>query len=288
MQNNALDQLPQEYLTKIHSIIPLFKAKKVVVAFSGGIDSTLVVYLAKNYAANVIAVLINSPMTPSIELQNARNFTNKFEIPLEILEINTLNTPEIVANTPDRCYFCKAGILKRLEAFAKDQKFDVVMDGTNYSDRGLIRAGLKALKESHVISPLAEATLTKSEIIIISRLLDLPSRDIPSQACLASRIPFKIPLTAELLSMIDQAENQIREVLTDYKSNIRVRIHPINALEDKNQIYLARIEAEDEVVIKLQEKEIRTQILKKLTNIGFIFVTIDLNGFESGSMHKTL
>lgn len=284
VNQNDIGLLSELLQKKIVVIADIFRNKTVVVAFSGGIDSSLVCVFAKFYAKNVQAVIISSPMTPSQELKQASTFSTTLGIPLEVLSIDTLSNPKIASNLPDRCYYCKKEILATLERYRQSKKFDLLVDGTNYSDLSLVRAGLKALKESEAKSPLAIAKISKSEIIEISRTLKLPSAEIPSQACLASRIPFNVPLSKDILQIIDQAEQGVRQILNDFHSNLRVRIHPV---ADSKQ-FLARIEAGDNIWQIVTDPEKRKKIVDLLTQIGFIFCTIDLDGFHSGSMDKAL
>ena len=141
-----------------------------------------------------------------------------------------------------------------------------------------------ALQESHTRSPLAEAEITKPEIREISQALNLPSFNLPSQACLASRIPFYTPITAELLKLVDEAEQFIRELLQDNTIPLRVRVHPLG--DDGKK--LARIEGDQRIFTALNDPEIREQILSKMGELGFTFTTVDLEGFITGKMHRII
>ena len=276
--------LPELFATKVDKIRAQLAGKKIVVAFSGGIDSTLIAYLANQFGKKIIAVLINAPTTPSIERENARNFAKLLGFPYDEIEVDSLALPDISQNTCDRCYFCKGAILSRMEEYATENGFDLVVDGTNYSDLGQIRPGLRALKESNAQSPLAEAELTKPEIVQISKILDLPTQNVPPQACLASRVPFDIPLTPSLLEKIDRGERYLREQLNCFTAPLRVRVHQLSPTEK----FIARIELEEEQMLKILEPEIRHQVLQEFSNLGFIYTTLDLQGFKSGSMHAML
>jgi uncharacterized protein len=291
--------------SKLQIIASLFKDKSIIIAYSGGIDSTLVCYLAKIYGYKMIAIHGSSALTPHQELIQAQKFAEKIAFPIEIISINPLSSLDIMQNSLNRCYFCKKLILARLEEYRKENQFDLVVDGTNYSDLSLTRAGLKALQESQVKSPLAIAQITKEEIIELTRMLELPSTDIPSQACLASRIPFGIQLNANLLKKIDVAEEILRTYLKP-TTTLRVRVHPLNyqfhnqpqpqlQTQHNSQIqpqngdkFLVWIESDNSFIDLIQNTEIRKNILEKLKKLGFVYITLDLDGFSSGSMHKLL
>jgi uncharacterized protein len=277
-------QLPYSIQPKIMKIEALFQGKKIIAAFSGGIDSSLVVYLANLFGQAVYAIIIKSPLTPGSELQNAAKFCEILGISLEELEINILENEHVQSNSLRRCYYCKSGILKQLESIAAKKGYDLVVDGTNLSDLDEDRPGLQALKESNVISPLALAEITKAEVLGLTALLDLPSKDIPSMACLASRVPFETPLTSILLERIDKAENYIRTLSGDWKSPLRVRIH---TLPPSNKI-LGRIEASWPLMEIIVRPEFREKISTELLGLGFTFITVDLSGFKSGSMHQSI
>jgi len=232
-------EIPEFLKEKIRYIKNFFKGKKVLVAYSGGIDSTLIMFLAKEYGKEVKGVLIHSPLTPTQEINQAKHFSVLLKVPLIIHELNSLLISEIHENLPNRCYYCKKGILEIMNNIANEQGYDLIIDGTNYSDLNLNRPGLLALKESNVKSPLAEGKFTKSDIISLTQILSLPSENISSQACLASRIPFNMEITEELLIKIDKAEIYLRKQIKDSSIPIRVRVHK---LLPSNHL-LARIES---------------------------------------------
>ncbi len=276
--------LPEDLRKKITVIQELFRSQKVLVAFSGGVDSSLVLFFAKTFAKKTEGLLFVSPMTPSQERSNASNVAKEIQVPMQELTINPLHNENIRANTTRRCYYCKQAILTTLEQFAKEHGWDLCADGTNFSDQRLPRPGLQALQESVVYSPLALAQLTKEEIIQISTLLKLPSARFPSQACLASRIPFDLALTEPLLMMADKAERFLRTLLENDNDPLRVRIQQLHP----SKVYLARIEAGQWLFEAVTDQKIRTQIDRKLKDLGFTFVTYDLAGFQSGSFHQVI
>jgi pyridinium-3,5-biscarboxylic acid mononucleotide sulfurtransferase len=276
--------LSPEIQEKLDKIKTIFTDQRVIVGYSGGMDSTLMCYLAKLYAVDVLPVIVNDPTTPSQELRQADEFTKLFGIPLRVIELDTLDIPEFSQNSPDRCYYCKQNLLTALEKIAEEEDYTMVVDGTNFSDLSDTRPGLRALQESHTRSPLAEAEITKPEIKEISKALNLPSFNLPSQACLASRVPFYTPITLAMLKTIDEAEQFIRDLLQDNSIPLRVRIHPLGTDGKK----LARIESDERFFSALADSKIRNQILVKFVELGFTFTTLDLEGFITGKMHRII
>ncbi len=260
----------------------MFNGKKILVAFSGGIDSTLILYFAREFGEETKGVLIHSPLIPTQEINQAKQFSTFLEVPLMIKEVNTLLIPEIHKNLPNRCYHCKKRIIEILNEIANEEGYDLIIDGTNYSDLNLHRPGLFALEESNIKSPLAEGKFTKSDIISLTQILSLPSENISSQACLASRIPFNMKITEDLLTKIDNAEIFIRKLINNSKIPIRVRVHKLSPSDH----LLARIESDQCLVELINSRETREEIDSRLKKIGFTYVTIDIFGFSSGSMDK--
>jgi uncharacterized protein len=277
-----LESFSYEIREKIEKIEIQLSGMKILVAYSGGIDSTLACVFAREFGREVLAVTIDSPTIPGSERHQAANFAAQLGIPHRFVRMDTLANEAISENSTERCYFCKKDILDMLEGIAVKEGFDVVIDGTNATDLGEDRAGLRALAESKARSPLAEAGITKDEIIALTEALDLPSKGIPSQACLASRIPFGTRLEPELLQRIDEAEGFIRDLVGDPNMPLRVRVHPLG----QEGSLLARIEVGADSIPKLAEPDTRAAIEEKLLGLGFTFVTIDLGGFESGSMNR--
>jgi len=276
--------LEKELKKKIAVIRKIFNQKSVLIAFSGGIDSTLVCYFAVQYASRAKAVLIRSQLTPSIEIEQAEQYSKSLNIPFEIVDFDALAIEKITENTSNRCYHCKQTVLQTLEDKARVEKFDLVVDGTNYSDLSADRPGLRALDESRAQSPLAEAKISKPEIIALTEMLNLPSINIPPQACLASRIPFDLPLSKDLLEMVDRAEHNLRNILGEYKEPLRVRVQVLHPSKQ----YMARIELVPSLFERVLHSDIRAAIHHHFIALGFAYVTLDLHGFASGSMHNVL
>lgn len=269
---------------KITTLKHIFLNKEVIVAFSGGRDSALLAYLALNYAKKVIAVFVQSSLSPSLEFQQAQEFCQEYHITLEVMTLDTLSIKMIQDNSLQRCYYCKQLILQNLEEMAERTNFNLVVDGTNYTDLRLPRPGLQALKESKVVSPFALAQVTKSDIIVLSRHLDLISKDYTSQACLASRIAFDVPLSEELLHKIDMAEQFLRDTCEITHEPLRVRVQQLHP----RLHLLARIEGGEKLFQLLTDHHLRQVLIKHFHELGFTYVTVDLEGFQSGSMHKVL
>ena len=278
-----IEELKHGLEAKIEIIKSLLANQRVAVAFSGGMDSSLVCYLSKLFADDVLAVMVKDPTTSSIELGRAKMFSEMYEIPLKIVESNPLNIDEFRENSENRCYYCKKTVFGLIQSIARKEKSTMVVDGTNVSDLTDIRPGIRAARELNVKSPLAEAELSKEEIREISKSYGLPSQYYPAQACLASRVPFDTPLSESLLKMIDEAENAIRRILNEKYLPLRVRVHSLGL----PNFYLARIESNNGFLKKIcQNPELRERIIENVLDLGFVFVTVDLEGFYTGKMHR--
>jgi len=247
---------------------------RVLIAFSGGVDSTLLLKIARDTLGDrAAAVIVDSPTLPRRELLESRALASELGLPLIEIASREMNLPQFTANTPQRCYFCKAHRYQELIAYAQENGYQNILDGSNADDLKDFRPGQKAAAEHNVRSPLQEAGFTKSEIRELARELQLPNWEKPSSACLASRIPYGSPITEERLTQIEKAEEYLRNVGL---KQFRVRHH-----ED-----VARIEAtpdDFEMILKH-----RKQITQALENFGYDYITLDIKGFQSGSMNKGL
>ena len=265
-QQNKLDDL-KEIISNMGSVI---------VAYSGGVDSAFLAITANQVLGRqALAVTAKSPSLAPAELKGALDLARRFGLNHRVIETNELERPEYLANNPNRCFFCKDELYTHLADLALTERLAWVANGTNSDDLGDFRPGLEAAKQYGVRSPLVEASLTKEEIRAFSKSMDLPVWDKPAQACLSSRIPYGTPVSVEALTRIAQAEELLRGLGL---KQLRVRHHGT----------VARIEVPPEDFASLLSDEIRNEITIRFKAIGYPYVTLDLNGFRSGSMNEVL
>jgi uncharacterized protein len=245
-----------------------------VVAFSGGVDSTFLLHRAhKVRKSAIVAITIRTPYIPSREIDEAAEFTRSFGIKHKIIDIPF---PEMIRNNPiDRCYLCKKAIFTDLLSFAKKNNYQYVIDGTNADDTGDFRPGIKALNELGIRSPLLEAGLTKKDIRELSREEDLDIWDKPAMACLLTRIPYDTEISQGTLQLVEEAENMLFEL--GYPGT-RVRIHGD----------LARIECLPGYIEKIIHNPDKEHIISDLKKIGFRYVSLDLEGYRTGSSNPDI
>jgi len=255
----------------------LKKLGKVVVAYSGGVDSTFLLKVSVDTlgAENVLACISAGVAEPSNQLARAQKLADQIGARLQIIDTDELSDPNFTANKADRCFHCKSHICKILLDIAKEQDFDHVIFGTNYNDLDDFRPGNRAMKVFGIRCPLAEAQLTKDEIRQLSRQLNLPTAGLPSSPCLASRLSYGLEVTEQRLKQIDQAEEFLQSLgLFEF----RVRHHDT----------IARIEVNPQDIEKITTEPLRSQIVEELKSLGFKFVTVDMQGFRSGSLNEPL
>jgi len=205
-------------------LLELFqKNPRFAVAFSGGVDSSYLLYAADEAGCDVHAYFIKSEFQPQFELEEAINFAKSIDVPLTVENYSVLGEPCILENPPDRCYLCKSKILERLWKLASEDGFTVLCDGTNADDDESDRPGMKALRELEVISPLRESGLGKDEIRLLSGKAGLPTYNKPAYACLATRIPAGTEITGDILKKIERSENALFSMGF---SDFRVRFMP--------------------------------------------------------------
>jgi uncharacterized protein len=248
----------------------------VSVAFSGGTDSTLVAKIAHaELGENAVAVTVDSPLFPSRELADARSVASRIGIRHIVVRVNPLEDKTFVNNPANRCYLCKLDDLKHIREVADANGMKEVVDGSNADDKDDYRPGLKAKEELGVRSPLAESDLGKEEVRAISRALKLPTAHKSSSPCLASRIPYGERITAEKLRMIEEAEEFLKAKGFE---GVRVRVHGS----------LARIEVAPMDIARLSSPGTRTSVTKKLRSLGFTYVSLDMEGYRTGSLNEVL
>lgn len=249
----------------------------VLVAYSGGVDSTLLLKVAVDELGQekVLAVTAASPTYPEEEVSLAWRMAESLGIEHYIIRTHELENADFVNNTPQRCYYCKQELFKIVAELAQDYGMRFIADGSNADDTKDFRPGARAASEYGVRSPLKEAGLTKAEIREISRSLNLPTWDKPALACLASRIPYGTKIEPENLRRVEEAEKFLKEM--GFRE-VRVRHHEA----------LARIEVGEGELERACREEIRAEINRKFKELGYIYVALDLQGYRSGSMNEVL
>jgi len=262
----------QDKYFKLKSI--LADMKSVLVGFSGGSDSTLLLKVAHDVLGNLaVAVTAESPTLPKSELEGARQLAKVIGAEHASVCVDELKSPEFVLNPPERCYHCKKIRFSVFKELQVERGLDWFADGTNIEDEGDWRPGIKAAIELGIRSPLKEAGFMKQDIRELSRFLGLPTWDKPSMACLASRVPYGEPVTKDKMRQVAEAEDCLRGLGYD---QLRVRHHGS----------VARIEVPKKDIERLVKQS--DDIVDRLKAIGFNFVSLDLSGFKSGSMNTVL
>ena len=251
--------------------------KSVIVAFSGGADSAFILKVTRDVLGkkNVLAVTGHSPSLPEREKFFASEQAKNIDVHHLIIDTEELENENYSSNPSNRCFFCKTELYTKLKELIHEKHFDIIFDGTNLDDENDYRPGKIAAKENGVISPLSICKFTKDEIRVASKKLNLETWDKPASPCLSSRIPFGQKVTIEKLSRIEQAENLLHELGFTI---CRVRHHE----------NIARIEVPKEQIHLLTSDPIRETIVNEFKQIGFLYVTIDLNGFSSGNLNSVL
>lgn len=262
--------LLQDKLSRLRGI--LTEMRSVVVAYSGGIDSTFVLKVAHDQLQeNAVGITAVSPTFPSIELDAAERVAREIGARFETVQTDQLTIDEFVNNDANRCFHCKTDLYQLLGQVRRSKATAFVVDGTNLDDLGDDRPGIKAAREWGVRSPLVEAELSKGEIRALAKDLGLSNWDKPAAACLSSRIPRGIPITVEKLRWVEEAEAMLQQ---EGFRHFRVRNHG----------EIARIEVAKTELPRLVETERSARISAKLKELGFKFVTVDLEGYRPGGI----
>lgn len=248
----------------------------LAVAFSGGVDSTLLLHAAREALGDrVMAISAVSASFPERELEEAKELCAAWGIRHMTCQVQEMEIPGFAQNPPNRCYLCKKAIFQEIWRLAREEGFQALAEGSNLDDEGDYRPGMQAIRELGVYSPLRRAGLTKEEIRILSQKAGLPTWKKPSLACLATRFVYGEPITEEKLKRVELAEQYLWDLGFD---QVRVRIHG----------NLARIELLSKEMDRLLDQALREEVDTYFKKIGFTYVALDLKGYRTGSMNETL
>jgi uncharacterized protein len=247
-----------------------------LVAYSGGVDSAFLAWVAHQVLGDgMLAVIADSPSLARTHLADAIAFSNEHKIPLEVISTAELDRPEYIRNDASRCFFCKDELFTVMEKFRAARGFDSIAYGVNVDDQGDFRPGQRAAQQHHVAAPLLAAGLSKQEIRDLARDAGLRVWEKPASACLSSRIEYGRPVTREALSAVEQGEDALRGL--GFRQ-FRVRHHGETV----------RIEIAREELPRALSLEMTAELVRIFKALGFLFVTLDLEGFRSGSMNSLL
>ena len=250
--------------------------KRALVAYSGGTDSAFLAWTAHQALGdNMLAVIADSPSLARFQLEDAIAFAREQEIPLQVVQTSEMEEPDYVRNDGRRCFHCKDELFTVMEAFAKQNGFETIAYGVNLDDKGDFRPGQKAATQHGVAAPLLDAELTKNDVRELARRAGLRVWDKPASACLSSRIEYGRPVTREALAAVELGEDALRHL--GFRQ-LRVRHHGD----------IARIEIARDEMPRALTPEMAAEFTRIFKSLGFKFVTLDLEGFRSGSMNSLL
>ncbi len=251
-----------------------------LVAYSGGVDSVFLAYVARETLGDrSLAAIADSPSLPRRELQEALDIARQYQIPVRVVRSHEFDNAEYLANPQNRCYFCKHELFEELTPLARQEGLAVIAYGENASDIGDFRPGAQAAAKFQVRAPLKEAGLTKEEIRQLSAQMGLPTASKPQMACLSSRIPYGEGVSPEKLAMIEQAENSLRDLGF---FDVRVRHHELK------MGHLARLELGPKEMGKVLVDGMQTRMAEAVKKAGYLHVTLDLLGYRRGSANESL
>lgn len=266
--------LPEEKERHLRELLRSFGS--AIVAFSGGVDSAYLAYVAAvELGDRALAVTGDSASYPAFQRELAEQLTSRFGIRHQILPTEEFDDLNYTSNPPNRCYYCKSELYAKLDRLARARGFASICDGTNADDVGDYRPGRQAARENGVRSPLLECGMTKADIREMSRRADLPTWDEPASACLSSRVPYGEVVTIEKLSMVDKGEIALKQL--GFRQ-VRVRHHGD----------VARIEVAEEEMPRALDPEMTKRMSAVLKDAGFKYVTLDLEGYRPGSLNEAL
>ncbi|MEE8581758.1 MAG: ATP-dependent sacrificial sulfur transferase LarE [Myxococcota bacterium] len=272
-----MPSIPPDLQQKQEALLARLRgAGRLLVAFSGGVDSSYLAWAARRALGDdCLAVTALSPSYPRNQREMAEQIVADFDIPHRFIETHEMQNESYRANKPDRCYHCKSELFERLAALRRELRFDAVASGINLDDRGDFRPGHRAADERGVLSPLLDVGLSKLEIRSLSRAAGLPSAELPASACLSSRLPYGTEVTVERLSQVERAEERLRRLGFE---QVRLRHHGD----------VARIEVEPSELPKALDPDMAKALVEAIKPLGFRWVSLDLEGYRSGSLNEAL